>query len=354
MCDADRRKATDNLPPGITETYYQILGRLSGRKLEIVTNALKWLICCTRPLSVKELNVAIAIDITDDQFQPERMLDQEETILELLCSLVKVDPAGNIEFAHFSVAEYLTSRRMPDDSPNPHYIDRQEDNITLLQCCIFYLSHLRVEPVSSHKVPASPEYELLDYASLQWPLHARAAEGQAYDLGPIMSFLTPQGGSFKRWSEMWEAQFPLAWRCPQNFRDGRLYVVLFGLVQVAKALLEIPELSLTSSNELEKKWLTNTHESVEELDKVKDFVNDRKDVSLWIQKGYKSMHSWLIAGFFGDASSVAGFVEVSLCISEDIATQVSLEWPWSLIAGVIKFGMLQTSALILLADEQAR
>src|SRR5437016_6031305 len=110
MCDADRRKATGNLPPGITETYYQILGRLSERELEIVTNALKWLISCTRPLNVKELNVAIAIDLKDDQFQPERMLDREEIILELLRSLIKVDPAGVLELAHFSVAEYLTSR----------------------------------------------------------------------------------------------------------------------------------------------------------------------------------------------------------------------------------------------------
>lgn len=306
-------------------------------------------------MSSKELIVAIAIDLPNNRFDPENMLDNEDIILEILQSLVKVNATDNtISFAHYSVAEYLKTPIAPDDnSPNPYFIDFQESNLYILQSCMFYLSCLRLDSQpSQNEMP--PEYALFQYASLQWPLHAKVAESLHYDVGLIVSLLkTSENVFFRQWSDMWEDQFPPAWRCPQKLRHGKLYSVLFGLVQVSKVLFEIPELFPGDFKELNR-WLAKAPTRTNEFDVLRDLVNKQEDVAAWIQRGYSALHAWLAARYFGSSSSMSGFVELVQCISEDIAKQKSLEWPWVNIAKVIKFGMLQVSALTLLALDEGK
>src|ERR1700734_848799 len=105
-CDFDRREAIMSLPPGLPETYRQIMQRIGGfpDDLKFARRALMWLAFCKRPLTLRELVIAIAIDPEDDEFDDSRILDHDEQILEICGPLIKLETRTNIvELSHFSV-----------------------------------------------------------------------------------------------------------------------------------------------------------------------------------------------------------------------------------------------------------
>jgi len=175
--DADRRRAVEKLPPWLPETYQHILGRIHSEDMEMTRNALKWLICCSRSLTLTELAIAIAIR-PGRPFNEEEKLDDDELLLQILGSLVRLNRLNNtIDLAHFSVIEYLTTPHLGDGTPNLHFIDPEDGHVDLLESCLTYLSFIERD-VPGDPGGNEPQDSFLQYGTFHWSFHAKQSENK--------------------------------------------------------------------------------------------------------------------------------------------------------------------------------
>jgi hypothetical protein len=102
-----------------------------------------------RPLRVEELAEVLAIDYDGTEPTPKlnpdwRWEDQEQALLAACSSLitiVNIDDSRVVQFSHFSVKEFLTSRRLSASSGDIscYYISLESAHIVLAQTCLSVL-----------------------------------------------------------------------------------------------------------------------------------------------------------------------------------------------------------------------
>jgi hypothetical protein len=241
-CDADRRKALDNLPPGLFQIYRRILERIAPEDLEIAQRALKWLVCSARPLTLRELATAAVIIPEDRRFDPETSFDDDQSLLEILGPLIHVSrPSQTVSVAHFSVTEYLTLRKLPSEQGNnPHYIDVTETHGKILDSCLIYLSYTCGEYSAENLLG---EDSFIKYAVVHWPFHARFVEFIPAYRDLITSFL--HGDAFateyNRWHMLYAPEIPTLHKVPDEIRTSLYYAAYFGFPGVLQNLLKFPE-----------------------------------------------------------------------------------------------------------------
>ena len=246
-CDADRRKALDNLPPGLFQIYGRIFQQIVSEDAETALRALKWLVCSARPLTLHELATAAVIVPEDGVFDPELSFDDEESLLEILGSLILVSrPTNTVSIAHFSVTEYLTSRKLPpEQSNNPHYIDVTKTHGEILESCLIYLRYTSKEYSAQNHPPFPGEDSFVKYAVVHWPFHARVVEFIPYYRDLITSFLHggPSDTSYNRWPTLYAPEIPTLHKVPDEMRTSLYYAAYFGFPNVVETLLKFPEYS---------------------------------------------------------------------------------------------------------------
>lgn len=115
--DAARRKALNSLPPDLNSTYERILGRVNHSNSEtqkLVQRALRWISGefldfdsdMNGKLSTEALCEAVSVDLGSKQRNSQAIPDEYE-ILHWCSSLVRKSASGKLEFAHFTVQEFL-------------------------------------------------------------------------------------------------------------------------------------------------------------------------------------------------------------------------------------------------------
>jgi hypothetical protein len=241
-----------------------MLDRIGTREpddLAIALKALTWLVCCTRPLKLNELGVALAIDPNDETFNEGEKLDSDDQLLEICGSLIKLDQDFVVELGHFSVKEFLTSKRLPGGSINPYYIDGLVGHELALGSCLSYLSFtLYKDGVDGE--PIAREQELLHYAVYQWYKHGRHVDSKAGDVSRIISFLkSPPSVCFFTWSELWvkpEHGTPHVWKRPiqaqSQFKDGDHFALKLGLNSTLQILRAHQPQLISFTLPLEQDW----------------------------------------------------------------------------------------------------
>jgi hypothetical protein len=125
------RKAINALPPGLDDTYSRILEKVNEHEKPTVRLMLQWLCFSFRPLRIEELthiyHIGDAIEppfnLDSIVFNPEDILDVSPGLFSLTTTSVAMPfsdvwysfPSGAtlqiLQLAHFSVKEYLVSRR---------------------------------------------------------------------------------------------------------------------------------------------------------------------------------------------------------------------------------------------------
>jgi hypothetical protein len=87
------RKALEELPKGVYDTYDEAMTRINrqdGSHSHLAEQALSWIVYAFRPLSVGELQHALAIEPESASLDPEAIVDEE--ILTSVCAgLVVID-----------------------------------------------------------------------------------------------------------------------------------------------------------------------------------------------------------------------------------------------------------------------
>ena len=136
----------------------------------------------SRPLRVEELSELLAFDfkvVPVPKFcEDDRMQDPVRAVLSTCSSfLAIVDkyPSGKvIQFAHFSVKEFLTSARLVDEKIDiihrRYHVSMTPAHILATQTCLGVLLHLDNEVVARDGLRKWP---LAEYAAEHWADHAR-------------------------------------------------------------------------------------------------------------------------------------------------------------------------------------
>ena len=185
----------EQLPKDLDETYDRILLGIAEEDFHEAFAALQWLAYSERPLSVKELAEAAIIGPNNyPRDERDRFLDPYD-IVAICSGLVTLSMGYTddrtkyrqrlllnhtqslsevVSFAHFSVKEYIISKRCLLGSATKFYIPAAESHLFISSTCLSYLLSLG----DVERLPKNPEsiYPLIHYAAFNWFKHARAID----------------------------------------------------------------------------------------------------------------------------------------------------------------------------------
>src|SRR6266446_5778761 len=114
------RSALADLPDGLDQTYDRTLLGIDNQKRKFARRLFQCLLVSIRPLHVDELAEVLLAIRFDEAVSPTfnagwRPVNAEEAVMSACSSLITIVDRGGqqvVQFAHFSVKEYLTSERL--------------------------------------------------------------------------------------------------------------------------------------------------------------------------------------------------------------------------------------------------
>jgi hypothetical protein len=242
------RKALDDLPDGLDDTYERILLGVPRHHIDVVHKIFQWLSISTSPLTLLELHDAIAIDPELDFLDEESQLSSPQDIFDLCSSLTTVTDTGTIQLAHASVKEYLLSDKIKNSPTADFALNPKESMIGIARCCLAYLSFKELEsgPAISYEEYKlrMARFPLLNHAAIAWPYQILAA-GEPPELkNEIIHFLTANHNTFMSWIQILNA-LPLtgmdaetAWSSYPKLATPLYYAASFGLYQIVYSLVD--------------------------------------------------------------------------------------------------------------------
>jgi ankyrin repeat protein len=194
----------DDLPKTLDETYERILKGINETSREYAYRLLQCLTVAVRPLLVEELAGAIEVDFIPGKI-PEVNADwlwteKEEVVLSACSSLVDViidndNGSRIIQFAHFSVKEFLISDRLATmEDVSRFHIPLEPANATIAQACLCVLLRL-----DGHLNEDSKSIPLVRYGAEYWVKHAQFANEQLGITDTMYHFLDMDGPHFSAW-----------------------------------------------------------------------------------------------------------------------------------------------------------
>ena len=225
-----------------------------------------------RPLCVEELAEVLAfeLDTAEEElppFRPDwRWEDQEHAVLTACSSLITVVSNHNsrvIQFSHFSVKEYLTSKRLSTASVDvsQYHIALEPAHLVLARACLGVLFNL--EDSDDQGMP------LLEYATEHWTSHAQVGNVSSCLKNVMQTLFDWNLPHFEAWRE---AHDKYCW--PKFYRRSPLYcAALHGFYDLVQHLIDrhpeqitlIPQHDDSSSSPLLAALTSRKHVQVAEL-----------------------------------------------------------------------------------------
>jgi ankyrin repeat protein len=185
------RKALQNLPKTLDETYDRIISEIPEVYIEDTRRVLYWLCFSFEPLSISQISDALAVEqLQGDEvrFDPRNGLRQPAGDLLTMCgSLISLgtsrpdsrsqhtsERVTELRLSHFTVKEYLLSER----SKALRLVKEDGDEL-LAQTCLAYLLYFEGRVPMNRQM--NDTFPLAAYASRNWMKHHRRANRKDTD-----------------------------------------------------------------------------------------------------------------------------------------------------------------------------
>jgi hypothetical protein len=239
------------LPATVDEAYESILSKVRERDKRRVQKLLHIIVAAPRPLTLKEMNIALSIEDHHKDFD-DLELDLEdqtrfESSLRNLCGFFVSVENHKVYLIHQTAKEFLianeavTSQNEAPSSRWKHSIDPAESELVLARVCVTYLmlSFLDEPGDSPSSTPSTGERNLFSYASEFWAAHFQKAQHRATKelVQSAAKICDAQGHRFQAWFDMYWYKDDQTWPIPQ-FDDPIMVASYFGLEVVVELLLE--------------------------------------------------------------------------------------------------------------------
>lgn len=172
------RNALKSLPIGSNaydSAYKAAMERIQGQvrdQVDMAQQVLSWITCAKRPLTMVELQNALAVDIGEPYLDEENLPDEED-IISACRGLVTVDERSNmVRLIHYTTKEYFV-RTWTDWFPVAHQV--------IADTCLTYLS-FEVFQSMPYRIGVNmrahlEEYPLYRYSACYWGIHMRERHG---------------------------------------------------------------------------------------------------------------------------------------------------------------------------------
>ena len=107
--DENIRKIITNLPKDLNETYERILTKIcDGNQSDIAVKVFQWVAIVKRPLTLRELQEALAVEPRQETWNPERMLNDITQIVPWCGNLIALEEEEEtVQFAHHSIKQFF-------------------------------------------------------------------------------------------------------------------------------------------------------------------------------------------------------------------------------------------------------
>ena len=207
------RRVLDELPPTLDETYNHALEEIDELTWKYAHRLFLCVAVSSRPFRVEELAEFLALDFDTDPTpklrEDWRWMDPEHAILSICSSLlaiVDIDGSPVVQFAHFSVKEYLTSNRLAEskDTISRFHVSMTLAHTIIAQACLGVLLHID-ENITEDDLKKFP---LAEYAAEHWTGHARV-EGVSPNIQDGMKRLfDPSNCHFSVWLWIYHPEWP--------------------------------------------------------------------------------------------------------------------------------------------------
>ena len=208
--DYARKKALDSLPPTLDATYARILRRVNESNHDVqvmVQRSLRWIAHAQKALDVAELCEAISVN-PGDTFLNREGIPAVEEILRCCSSLIRRSMSGSgLEFAHFTVKEYLQKLgQVADNEFSVYHIQALPCHIELTEVCLTYLNlgdFGQVDVTDKEaRTRRMKDYALRSYAVMKWRHHAEAKMSNERIFHLIQQLFCPSKSSnFITWAQ---------------------------------------------------------------------------------------------------------------------------------------------------------
>jgi ankyrin repeat protein len=168
----------------------------------------------SRPLRAEELAEFLAFDFdagsTPTFLVDWRSEDPENEVLSICSTLLVVvkPPWGSpvIQFAHFSVKEYLTSARLAEtkDTTSRFHVSMTPAHTIVAQACLSVLLHLD-RNITKDRLK---DFPLAEYAAEHWVDHARIENVSSKVLDGLKRLFDPRKRHLSVWVWIYDPEYP--------------------------------------------------------------------------------------------------------------------------------------------------
>ena len=243
------RRALDDLPQTLDATYERTLKDIGKANWEYAQRLFQCVGAASRPLSAEELAEFLAFDFNSEsaltpKLQEDwRSEDPVQAVLSTCSSLLAVVNVGGseiIQFAHFSVKEYLTSERLAKttDPISQFHISMTPAHTIIAQTCLGVLLHID-DNITEDDLKKFP---LAKYAAEHWVRHARFEDVSSTILDGLKCLFDPNNRHLAVWVWIYDPASPKrrlngSKSPPQATVPGLHYATICGLHSIVESLI---------------------------------------------------------------------------------------------------------------------
>ncbi|KAF7343417.1 HET-domain-containing protein [Mycena venus] len=173
----DEILSSASFPDGLFGVYSRLLKRIHPSAVVYVSMVLRWLSFSRRPITLLELEDALAFDFSCPEpiYGRTKRGEKADRVCKILEGMVTMSAhRGNanvtiVGLAHASVADYLQSEKFAQEYTQ-YDLRPDVSHRFLAQTCLSYLLHFDRHPVHQE---TRLDYPLGEYAALNWYCHLR-------------------------------------------------------------------------------------------------------------------------------------------------------------------------------------
>lgn len=160
------KEALNSLPTNSEEAYGRALQAMTPGQKEAAFRVMSWIFHARRPLRMKELQEALAIDEDKGECHTDTLPDPKVIVAECASLIVHDKAADAVGFAHYTVQEYLRDQ----------CFDKLLSSNSIAKSCLIELGAVSVAELPEDKeefVKWLDEHQFAQYVVYQWGSHIR-------------------------------------------------------------------------------------------------------------------------------------------------------------------------------------
>lgn len=179
----------NDLPRDLNGVYSRLLNAIPGSQRVAAHKILQWLVCASRPLTLRELETAFAIEPGKFFIDPAcRMIAPEKRLRSFGSMIVLEDEGPLVRLVHASLKDFLLDQNLVSESFGSMIVEPTETNHYLAAACLTYLTFNRDFPASKKGDQTRQDTEqdlarhfschpFLRYSCLNWWHHLEHSRG---------------------------------------------------------------------------------------------------------------------------------------------------------------------------------